>query len=66
MMIGRLRIRQLFSNLLAVGTEGRVGGGFETMRLDWLVATEASTVSAFGDTGQCVVDASAFVDVPVG
>jgi len=66
MMINRLRIRQLFSNLLALGTEGRVGGRFETMGLNRLVATEANTVSAFGDPGQCVVDASGFVDVPVG
>ena len=36
------------------------------MWLDWLVTTEAKTVSAFGDPGQCVVDASGFVDVPVG
>src|SRR6266567_900597 len=64
-MIGPLRIRQLFSNLLTLGTEGRVGGRFETMRLDRPVAAEASTVSAFSDTGQCVVDASGFVDVPV-
>jgi hypothetical protein len=58
------RIRQLFSNLLALDTEGCVGGRFQAMRLDRLLATEASTVSAFSDPGQCVVDASGFAEVP--
>jgi hypothetical protein len=61
-----LRRAQLFSHGLARRAKDRDRRGFETARIDRLVAADADAVCPFGDADPGFIDARDFIDVPAG